>query len=633
MDNLVLEESLHREDEADPFADKQWYFASDTNNTSYSSMITIDTTPLASNGAYLNYKEAFLAIPLVLQIEAPSGVLSASTALDWAVGLKSGYWQIIHSMSVDFNNGNAVQNTPYLNLYASYKNLTTWSANDLKDWSAVTGFYPDDSLSWLFNNVAPSTGSQLNTMSACGLGVCNNRQVQFQNPLLVLGSSGVGTTAALTQIYQTSTMVSSIARALNTVVNTGFVKRQSFLNYSISTNSGASLSQVSANQAAVLLNASFCAQTFQSYSQITAGSTNNGRAFVFNAIVRMKDICSFFAEFPLTKGVQMRINMNTNQVYFQGALVSPVASTVSGAITSAAVNVMTSSPVILGGGGTNPIQIASCDVGQGLSPLAPLVVGTNATQTTYQCALSICRTQFSQMQSQVSAPITSVRLYVPGYTMSPMAESEYLSMAPTKKVVYTDILQIYFSNIQPGSTFSVLCANGQPNLKEVIVCPLVNQQFNGVASAAPAAFTPTGGSAILPVQSSGLLSPFGTVGSTVDPIALGNFNILIAGKPLFQSNQTYGYDQFTSQLVSINQLNGSLTTSLASGLIGYEDFQFGPYRFYVGNVERCLPAEKGVPRGVQVLGQNCSLVNIDLMIFMSYEKVITLDIRSGSRIG
>ena len=635
MDSLVFEESVHHEEEESVFADRQFLFVSDNNNASYSSQILMDTTPLSTSGGYCNFKESFLAIPLVLQLEAPNALLTPSVALDWAVGLKSGYWNIIHALTVEFNNGNVVQSTPYLNMYASYKNLTSWSLGDLKDWGAVTGFCPDDSASWLFDNINTPSGAQVNTMAPYGLGICNNRQVQFLNSTIVQGSSGVGTVSALEQVYQTSTIVSSISRALNTQANSCFVKRQSWLNYSVSTNSGAALTQVSSNQAAVLLNAQFCSQVFQSYSVITAGggAVNGQRAFVFEAIVRMKDICDFFGEIPMMKGASMRLYLNTNQCYLTGALVSPVASATTGALTSAAVNCLTSSPVILGGGATCPLMLASADIGQGFSPLVPLVVGgANPTQTTYSCALSIVRTQFSQITTSVSAPITTVRLYCPVYTMSPAAEARYLHLAPTKKIVYRDIFQFSFPSIGAGSTFNFLVTNGIPNIREVIVMPLISQASNGVSGGAPSAFTPTAGVAIQPVQVSSLLSPFSGVGGCVDPIALGNFNILISGRNLFIQNQQYNFEQFVQQTVSSNQLNGSLTTSLASGLIGYEDWSFGPYRYYVGNASRSLPAEDGIARAVQLIGQNTSLVAIDIMVFVSFEKSIVVDLRTGARV-
>jgi hypothetical protein len=472
-------------------------------------------------------------------------------------------------------------------------------------------------------------------MAPYGLGICNNRQVSWLPPIQIHGTTGVGTVNALEQIYQAATVATTVSRSLGTAANTAFVKRQSWLNYSVSTNSGAALTQNSSNQAAVLLNAQFCSQVFQSYSVITAGggAVNGQRAFVFEAIVRMKDICDFFGEMPMMKGASMRLYLNTNQCYLTGALVSPVASATTGAISSAAVNCLTSPPVILGGGATCPLMLASAGVGQGFSPLVPLVTaGGNPTQTTYSCALSIVRTQFSQITTSVSAPITTVRLYCPVYTMSPAAEARYLHLAPTKKIVYRDIFQFSFPSIGAGSTFNFLVSNGIPNIREVVVMPLISQASNGVSGGAPAAFTPTSGTAIQPVQVSSLLSPFSGVGGCVDPIALGNFNILISGRNLFIQNQQYNFEQFVQQLVSSNQLNGSLTTSLASGLIGYEDWQQGPYRYYVGNCSRSLPAEEGVARAVQLIGQNTSLVAIDIMVFVSFEKSIVVDLRTGARV-
>ena len=110
MDNLVFEESVNSEMSQSEFVDKQFLFVNDNNNSSYSSQIVLDTTPLSNAGGYINWSEAFLAIPLVLQMEGPGiGNVAAAKALDFAVGLKSGFWQILHSMTVEFNNGNIIQ--------------------------------------------------------------------------------------------------------------------------------------------------------------------------------------------------------------------------------------------------------------------------------------------------------------------------------------------------------------------------------------------------------------------------------------------------------------------------------------------------------------------------------------------
>ena len=143
MDNLVFEESVNSEMSQSEFVDKQFLFVNDNNNSSYSSQIVLDTTPLSNAGGYINWSEAFLAIPLVLQMEGPGiGTVATAKALDYAVGLKSGFWQILHSMTVEFNNGNIIQQVPFLNVFCSFKNLTSWSDGDIKDWGALTRLLP-----------------------------------------------------------------------------------------------------------------------------------------------------------------------------------------------------------------------------------------------------------------------------------------------------------------------------------------------------------------------------------------------------------------------------------------------------------------------------------------------------------
>ena len=162
-------------------------------------------------------------------------------------------------------------------------------------------------------------------------------------------------------------------------------------------------------------------------------------------------------------------------------------------------------------------------------------------------------------------------------------------------------------------------------MRGVLVIPLVNQAFNGLYDGYA-----TGGANN--ITTSTLLSPFSTTGGTPDPLPIQNFNIMVSGKNLFMQQQQFNFEMFMEQLVCSNQLNGGLTTSLSSGLIGYEDFNSGLYRYYYGNVSRSLPSEDGVPKSIQLIGQNASPVNMDLLVFIIYEKSIELDIRTGQRI-
>ena len=621
MDNLVFEESINAEVPTSEFVDKQWLYVNDNNNSNYTGQIVLDTTPLANSGSYINWSEAFLAIPLVLQVEADA-TLTSTLPLDWAVGMKNGFFQIIHSMSVEFNNGSVIQQTPFLNVFSSFKNLTSWSNDDLKCWGAVCGFYPDTAKSWLYNNNT-TAASILNYLNTSGQGLCNNRNAPYVQ-ITALPDLTVAAGDVLVAI-NSSTQATLISNDFRANYNEGFAKRQSWLNFNLTqTSATPALTDTTANQSALLATTSGVASSsglnlvFMSYVQ----QASTTRTIVFDAVVRLKDIADFFNKCPLLKGSTMRIYINTNQVYMTLAANNSVyTSSTSGVITGTGILALTATPTILGGGGTNPVMVASMDIGQGLAPLVP--PATTITQEAFKVALSIVRTQFSGITTSVSAPITSVRLYAPAYTMSPISEQRYLSLSPTKKIVYNDIFQYQYSSVASGS-FSFLVSNGIPNLRSVLVCAFLPKASNGTAQT-------YAGTTVAGTTTSSLLSPFSTSGGTPDPVSLTNFQIQVSGKNLFNSNLQYDYESFVEQLVSSNQLNGSLTTSMASGLIGKEDFQWC-YRYYYGNVSRSIPSEDGVAKAIQVLGTNNSAQTVDLMVFIEFQREITVDVRTGARI-
>lgn len=623
MDNLVFEDTINSELTTSEFVDKQWLYVNDNNNGSYSSQIVIDTTPLANSGGWVNWSEALLLMPLVLQIESAVGEgisASSATGYDFVVALKNGYWNILHSMNVEFNNGSVIQQTPFMNLWCSFRALTSWSLDDIKDWGCVCGFSPDTSTSWGFNVDTDATYN-----GGCGYGLFNNNtsplvQIQIIGDLTATGETG---DIRAYNFTTSSTVPSQDARYL---YNQGLFNRMKFINYDpIATDS---IDAYSLGQQ-YLLSQTASQQIFRTCVQFNTSNGYIARSVCIDAVIRLKDIADMFCKMPMTKGGTFRMYLNTNQVYFQVAqqptLYSGNTTGTTGAIVSSAQQTLINPPVILGGGGTNPVMLASCNAGQGSSTTAPpQSSGSTTNYNTMSVALSIVRTQFNQINNIVSAPITSCRLYAPVYTLSPLSEQRLLSLSPTKKVVYEDIFYYQFPNQAGQQTFNLLVSNGIPNIRKVLVQALVNKAYNGVAIPVD---TYAG------ITTNTLLSPFATTGGTPDPISINNFQIQISGKNLFINQLQYDWEEFVEQLVSSNQLNGSLTTSMASGQIGKEDYQ-SLYRYYYGNASRSIPSEDGVAKAVQILGLlNCpSNINCDLVCFISFERDFTIDLRSGARI-
>jgi len=631
MDNLVFEDTINSELTSSEFVDKQWLYVNDNNNGSYSSQIVIDTTPLANSGGWCNWSEALVLMPLVLQIESATGEgisSSSATGYDFVVALKNGYWNILHSMNIEFNNGSVVQQTPFMNLWCSFKALTSWSLDDIKDWGCVCGFSPDTSTSWGFNSDATPVYN-----GGCGYGLFNNNTSPIVQ-LTIVGdlttpsaTAGVGTANSNIRAYNFVTSSTTASQDTRYLFNQGLFNRMKFINYdplNTETQNAYSLNQQE------LLSQSASQQIFRTCVQYNTANGYIARSVAIDAVIRLKDIADMFAKMPMTKGGTFRIYLNTNQVYFQVEQQPTIFdgnATVgdTGAIVTSGFQTLIQPPIILGGGGTNPVMLASCNAGQGSATLVPPQGNGGVTNyNTLSVALSIVRTQFNQINNIVAAPITSCRLYCPVYTLSPLSEQRLLSLSPTKKVVYEDIFYYQFPNQAGQQTFNLLVSNGIPNIRKVLVQALVNKASNGAGQVV---------NGITGVTTSTLLSPFTTTGGTPDPISINNFQIQISGKNLFINQLQYDWEEFVEQLVSSYQLNGSLTTSMASGQIGKEDYQ-SLYRYYYGNASRSIPSEDGVAKAVQILGLlNCpSNITCDIVCFISFERDFTIDLRSGARI-
>lgn len=609
-DQVILEQSLTDESGTPAsFVDKQYIYVTDQNNGSYTGAITIDTTSVSNSGAYLSYSESFLLIPVVLQMY---GAALDAKKVDFGMAMKAGYWNLVHSLSVDFNNKSVVQQTPFLNVFTSFKCLTSWSDSDIRNWGRVTGFKPDTADSWLFNDAAVGTS---NGLGGSGVGLCNNRLVKT---IPFAGSLSDSTFAfsALVQGTIVNTEVTGLSDSVLSCANEGLLTRMKWLNFDLEVSTpGLAAGSNSANKVALLGgNANGLNSIFKSYVQTSA----DNRAITFPAIIRMKDLCDFFDKCPLMKGGTVRLQINTNQCFMSLNMTGAGITPAGGAVTEFPSLVLNSAPIILGGGGTNPVMVSSADIGQGLQNIVVPVVSPPAAATTILVACSIVRSQFAANMPSATvytAPITSVRFYAPAYTMSPQEEAKYLQAQSTKKIVYEDIFQYNFNGRAAQSDFQELVTNGLPNLKSLLVMSFLPVGSNGTASLA-----------------SSLLSPFSGSGGSPDPVALTNFQVQLSGKNLFNDQKQYDYQEFVEQLVSANQLNGSQVTGMGSGLIGSEDFS-NLYRYYYADCSRGLPSDAGVSRSIQISGRNTSTKTINLMVFATFQRSIVLDIRSGAVIG
>lgn len=591
-DKLVFDLSSEIESTTSIFVKKDWLNILDNQNQNYSSnQSVIDTSQLSNSNKYLSYREAYLQIPMLITLSNPSTALglatfspaTTATTADYSVGLKNWFGQIIHSFTLDYNGTTIIQQTPYINMWNSFKLMTSLSMADVLTQGSTIGFYPDDPLAFSFNPV----------VSVSGQGACNN----MVSPLGLTASSTIS-------LLHNSYMAQG--------GNIGHMKRIQYINYDPDAVAGGA----GAGAYSTLQTAQSCNQLWKSYIFNKVNGVNATQAGILqiavSATVYLKHIHSFFQMCPLLKGVFMKMTLNLNNT-------STTFTTATGAPNTTMLLTGVSNAV----GGVCPLMLSATaydDVGaaQGNIALSNLGVGT------YVASVSVGGTCLLSSQSSIAgvlkSPIAqSIYLYVPSYTFNPVFEQAYLS-SPIKKIEYSDVYQYQVINIPGGAVFNNLITNGIANIKSVLVLPFFSASA-GIAN--------TG----LPIQIPVYQSPFDPAGTgpTSPLCAITNFNVVISGQNAIYNTQMRGYEQFNDQLYGANAVNGGMTDGLSSSLINSLGFEL-EYSYYYVDVSRMLPVEQSVPKSVQIIGQNLSAKAVDYYVFIEYSCSVSIDVLVGARI-
>lgn len=451
-DSLVYDMASASEGSASIFVKKDWLNILDNQNGNYrGNQSVIDTSQLANSNKYMNYREAYLAVPMVLTLtgDALPAPATPATSMDYAVGLKNWFGSIVHSFTLDVGGTTIIQQTPYSGLWNTFKLMTSLSWNDVATSGASLGFFPDNALSVSFSAAATTEG----------IGTANN-----QNALAFPVVTGT----------------------LNSfdVANEGLLRRQQYINYDpagLSCPGGAAFS--------TFLSAAACSSLYKSHVFTKTNAATGVYQVAIMAIIELKHLHSFFQNVPLLKGVFMRATLNLNQPEVVGA--SGAGSILS--ITS------TNSPL----GGVVPIMIASTRASNGSASMV--------AATSFIVSLAVGNTCLSSAQVAAGAAVSpftsSINLYVPAYTFNPVYEQAYLS-SPVKRIVYTDIYQYVVNGVAAGATFNNLITNGIAGIKSVLVLPYYTAAANGGTAPIQSIFDPAGAGPTSPLV---LLNNFNVV--------------------------------------------------------------------------------------------------------------------------
>lgn len=583
-DKLVYDLAQEVEGSPNVFIRKDWLNILDNQNQNYqNNQSIIDTSQLANSNKYMAYREAYLAVPMLLSARCLTAV-NNDVFTDFSMGLKNWFGTIIHSFTLDYNGTTIVQQTPFCNLWNNFKLLTTLSYNDVITQGSQIGFYPDTPDSFKYDTA-------IGANNTC-LGIRNN-DIGFLK-------------TNLTQINNNNYNKSTIVGAVYVGGNEGIANRCKWITYDSAQTLGNGTTYNS------LLGGELPLGGGQTSQMTLLWKSNVSNKFPSTAvepaslqisvmgIIYLKHIHSFFNMCPLLKGVFMKMTLNLNNS-------NTTVNYITGANTSLSCASTTSYI-----GGTQPILVNAPIYNTGFTAnntiVYDLMVGSQSYNT------SITNPANGYKPGNVAK---SVYLYIPAYTFNPTFEQAYLSNS-VKQIKYTDIYQYQLINqnaIGASQTFNNLITNGIANIKSVLIIPFYSVNIGGAGNQIE------------------YMSPFSTAGGgTCAPMAsISNFNIQISGQNAIYNMQRYTFEEWNNQLYGQNAVNGGLTDGLTSGLIDFNGFQTS-YPYYYVNVERMLPVEQSVPKSVQILGQNLGSLPLNLIIFIEYGIEVRIDVLTGARV-
>jgi len=572
------------------------------NNGSYSSnQILIDTSSFSNAGKYVNYNEAYLSIPLVLGLYPTTASTTAgfdALQCNFAAGFKNGFWNILDSLSVEYNNTTIIQLTRTSNYYLNYKMTASLSMTDVEKYGATIGFWPDTVDAFTYNSAASVDGRGISNNKDFGFEMLypTNKGILYNAAAVNLGASPLAVAngaqgAAFDGLYTTNYPVTT---GTQSTANFGFYMRQKAIAYDPSVAPYSSF-----------LSSSASSELIKSYfASVANGTTPNAGIKVWRvtAILYLKHIHDFFHQIVPVKGAYLRFVLNVNQgtVTFTTSLQGATATTPACTKITQTAHTFPNQ--------TCPVMISSMAPGQGAS----LIDKDGSLSWKLQLGIAnIVPEGASGNTTAITHPQSNVRLYAPLYTFDPNKEDAYLSINANKKIVYRDIYQFVIPGVAGGATINTLLSNGIVNPKAVVICPFLSSSANGGLGFPPQ------------------LSAFATEPATVTPLSyIRGFNILVAGVNAMMLNEDYEFQNFVDQSCHHWALNGGLSDSITSGLINQYNYGLG-FGWLICDISRRIKIEDSVPKSVQVVGTNKSSLTLDYYAFVETERVLSINIRSG----
>lgn len=590
MDTYELQKAQMPQSLSDetPYESKQYNFVNDINagvyTNSQTTLVQFDLSSIYNSGKDIDLSQMYLTVPMIYTGCYTNGanplVPSANAGNEFLITPKNGSWNLIQSMEVVVNGQTVIQQTPNVNFYTNFKILSQMSADDLKTLGRTLGFYPDDVLSYLYNGSASALSGTVGPVF--GNGLCNNM-------IFPMSNQAVASDNPLTDLQNIAENYCTAGSVFN--------KALQYRSQRIANNQS-----TPANGMNQIISSANLNQEFSPYFAIL---NTYYMTWYDVALIRMCDICDFFAQAPLTKNFDalLRIYFNT------GFANVGLSQATHGGMYFTASNGSFSNccPFTI-----NQLPVASLPAG-----CTNLVVSATIARSTV--SQNIAGAQLSL--SNASHPMNNVRMNFPQITMKPTVALKYHSENRAKRIVYTNVLSNFISNIPAGSTWSQLIQSGVRNIKGVLLIPYISQTVNGLLTA----FNGQAGAnpAIIPFPP--CVSPFDTAPLST-PCSLTQLNISIGGVNQLMNFYNYTYENYVQQINGYENINSG-DLGLASGLISQYDWEHG-MRYYYIDCSRATMADMNTPRNINITFLNNNQVSIDMWCFVEHfdEKIMDCEL-------
>ena len=186
-DQFIVNESMASQSHEYIFEKKEMLYTIDANNGSYSNgTILFDFASISNSGKVIDWRNSTLVIPYVVQLSGAA--LDANVANVFAVSLKN-HIHTIDSMSVQLSNHNVVEpSAEYSNIPCSFKLLTEFSEQELKQMGYSIGFHKDNAYSLRVATANSASGVdtyELNNGSTDVLTVPVSTNTPYGNPATI----------------------------------------------------------------------------------------------------------------------------------------------------------------------------------------------------------------------------------------------------------------------------------------------------------------------------------------------------------------------------------------------------------------------------------------------------------------